>query len=70
MRGNWLSVGSLSTCDPILYTHDLGVNGPVTAIDDKTTLGDGDLLYPCGLIGKFLFNDTYKLYKINGTLKE
>jgi len=39
---------------------DLGDNIPKVALDG-TTLRSDDIAFPCGLIAKYFFNDTYKL---------
>jgi hypothetical protein len=39
---------------------DLGDDIPKIAIDG-TVLRDDDTAFPCGLIGKYFFNDTYVL---------
>jgi hypothetical protein len=61
LRGNVLGSGDLgSTCDPVKYMKDLGDNIPKVALD-KTVLRTDDIAYPCGLIAKYFFNDTYSL---------
>ena len=65
LRGSNLGSGSLTTCDPIIRMNDLGDSIPKIAIDG-TTLRSDDIAFPCGLIAKYFFNDTYQLsYTLN-----
>ena len=49
-----------STCDPVKNIVDLGNKIPKVALD-KSVLRTDDVAFPCGLIAKYFFNDTYSL---------
>ena len=55
--GNNLSVDSLDDCDPIKTNKDLGFDTSVGG----TTLNPEAAAYPCGLVAKSFFNDTFIL---------
>lgn len=48
-------------CDPIIYNKD--VKEPLLAADGATTLTPNDIAYPCGLIAKSVFTDSYQLFE-------
>ena len=54
-----------TTCDPVLTMQDLGDKIPKMALD-KTTLRSDDVAFPCGLIAKYFFNDTFALADSTG----
>ena len=60
MRGNALDAGSVGSCSPVTYMSDLGSSIPSVAIDG-TNLRSDSVAFPCGLIGKYMFNDAYVL---------
>lgn len=62
LRGNDLDVDSISTCDPVLTMADLGDEIPKQSING-TPMKNKDVANPCGLIAKYMFDDTYKLYE-------
>lgn len=67
LRGNVQSADELTSCDPVIKMSDLGDSIAKVAIDG-TTLKNEDVAYPCGLIAKYFFNDTYILEeKLTGT---
>lgn len=47
-------------CDPVTLMSDLGDGIPKLALDN-TPLNTNSVAYPCGLIAKYFFNDTYTL---------
>lgn len=49
-----------TSCDPVMQMKDLGDSIAKVALD-KTVLRTDDIAYPCGLIAKYFFNDTYTL---------
>jgi len=49
-----------TSCDPVKQMKDLGDSIAKVALD-KTVLRTDDIAYPCGLIAKYFFNDTYTL---------
>ena len=69
LRGYVESTGDLgSTCDPVTLMSDLaGSSIPQPALDG-TVLSPNSVAYPCGLIAKYFFNDTFALTSTqNGT---
>lgn len=59
LRGYLLSGGDIgSTCDPVLTMGSLGSSIPKVALDG-TPLAVDAVAFPCGLIAKYFFNDTY-----------
>lgn len=69
LRGNIQSSAELgTTCDPVKYMVDLGDKIPKVALD-KTVLRTDDIAFPCGLIAKYFFNDTYTLAEVVATGK-
>ena len=59
LMGNELSVDELEDCDPIKKNKDLGEN--ITTSVDGTPLVDDDPAFPCGLVAKSFFTDSFKL---------
>ena len=59
LRGNGLGAESLTSCDPIIKMYDIG---NLSSLDPSNPLKKDDVAFPCGLIGKYFFKDTYKLY--------
>ena len=57
LRGNVLGTSSLKTCEPIIRMENIGVYKAI----DGSNLTEKDIAWPCGLIAKYFFNDTYKL---------
>ena len=57
--GNWLEVKDLDDCDPIKTNKDTGFSTSV--VPGAPALVDDEPAYPCGLVAKSLFNDTYTL---------
>ena len=49
-----------TSCDPVLRISDLGDKTTKVSLCG-TTLRSDDVAYPCGLIAKYFFNDTYAL---------
>ncbi len=61
LRGNLLSASDIGTsCDPVLRVGDLGDKTTKVSLGG-TTLRSDDVAYPCGLIAKYFFNDTFAL---------
>jgi hypothetical protein len=54
-----------TTCDPVLTMQDLGDKIPKMSLD-KTTLRSDGVAFPCGLIAKYFFNDTFALADSTG----
>ena len=57
LMGNNLDVSQLDDCDPIKTNNDLGRN---ETIDGSELVGEA-AAFPCGLVAKSVFNDTYVL---------
>lgn len=58
LRGESVSRGDVKEdCDPILDNEDI----PVTTSYTGQALASASLAYPCGLIGKFRFTDTFSI---------
>lgn len=49
-----------STCGSVVTMNDLGDGIPKIAVDN-TVLSSSSVAYPCGLIAKYFFNDTFAL---------
>ena len=56
--GNELNVGQLSDCDPIITNANLGKDESF----DGTALIPSDPAFPCGLVAKSYFNDTFEIW--------
>lgn len=67
LRGNVMSASDIgASCDPVLYMSDLGDTIAKLALDN-TVLPSTNIAYPCGLIAKYFFNDTFQLAeKVSG----
>ena len=61
LMGNELSVSQLSDCDPITTNANLAT-GKILAYDKTTELKGDDPAFPCGLVAKSYFNDTFELW--------
>ena len=61
LMGNNLSVDQLDDCDPIKRNKDLGRE---FAYDGVTALEPDDPAFPCGLVAKSFFNDTFSLSRV------
>ena len=59
LQGEWKTVAELDDCNPITKNSDLGID---TAIDG-TALDPDAPAFPCGLVAKSFFNDTFKLFQ-------
>ena len=57
LMGNYLEVSELDDCDPIKTNKDLGREFSV----DGTRLVEDAPAYPCGLVAKSFFNDTFTI---------
>ena len=59
LRGNMMTDSELgSICDPVKTMGKLGDKIPKVALD-KTVLRSDNVAFPCGLIAKYFFNDTF-----------
>lgn len=58
LMGNELTIEQLDDCDPIKTNSQLG---RLTAYDGKTALEPDAPAFPCGLVAKSFFNDTFAL---------
>ena len=63
LMGNELTVAELDDCDPIKLNKDLG---RLLAADGKTELDPEAAAFPCGLVAKSFFNDTFTLENTDG----
>jgi len=62
LLGQDLTEDKLKTdCDPIILNKDLEMEN-LTSFYDQTPLNGSAPAFPCGLIAKSFFNDTYELY--------
>lgn len=61
LTGVELTVDQLSDCDPITTNANLG--GIKTAYDGVTVLDPNAAAFPCGLVAKSYFNDTFELWR-------
>ena len=62
LMGNELSVGQLSDCDPIITNSNLGKDRKSIS---GLALTPNDPAFPCGLVAKSYFNDTFELWRKN-----
>ena len=63
MMGNWLKVDELDDCDPIKTNKDTGFSESI--VPGAPALIDDEPAYPCGLVAKSLFNDTFSLTPVD-----
>ena len=67
LKGNFLTESDIKEdCDPITKNKDLW-EGVTSFSDPLKELDPEDVAHPCGLIAKSFFNDTYKIYKKDGS---
>lgn len=60
LMGTDLKVSELSDCEPITTNANLG--GRMVAYDNVTPLVMDAPAFPCGLVAKSFFNDTFELW--------
>jgi LEM3 (ligand-effect modulator 3) family / CDC50 family len=64
LKGQYLTPDKISTsCDPIVYMNQTGRR---TFVDKTVTFNGSAPAYPCGLVAKSFFNDTYALSFVSG----
>lgn len=63
MMGNWMKVDELDDCDPIKTNKDTGFSKSI--VPGAPDLLDDEPAYPCGLVAKSLFNDTFSLTPVD-----
>ena len=63
--GNLLEPKDLDECDPIITNADLGRESSLSG----SSLEPNDAAFPCGLVAKSFFNDTFTLYDTDGGSK-
>ena len=65
LKGNVVQENEIKDdCDPIILNKDIYEG--VRSYDNSTELDPEDVAFPCGLIAKSYFNDTYKIKKQGG----
>ena len=62
--GNSISGADLDDCDPIKTNGDLGED--ISKSVNGSGLEPDDTAWPCGLVAKSFFKDTYALYRSSG----
>lgn len=60
MRGKDLAAADISTCSPVVYNSDLWVTKSVKGLDLKPN----DVAFPCGIMARSFFNDSFTVYKL------
>ena len=61
----------LATCNPLVCSGNAGMNGCGTTGASTLANGRNNLVYyPCGLIARSLFNDTFSKLRLDGTTSE
>ena len=68
LMGNWLEVSALDDCDPIKTNGELGRTMSIGLGDEAPSipLDPNEPAFPCGLVAKSLFNDTFVLKDQSG----
>ena len=65
LLGNNLALDAIETdCEPIKTNADIGFN---KTVDGTANLNMDAVAYPCGLVAKSFFNDTYSITKDSPT---
>lgn len=63
LMGKEIDLTQADQCSPIIYNSDLDFfNGTAVSYVNGSQLDPNAIAYPCGLIAKSLFNDSYALY--------
>jgi len=62
LKGDDITKKEAEVCEPTITNGQMGKAGE-KAIDGKTVLNKDDIAYPCGLMAKSYFNDSFKFYK-------
>lgn len=63
LRGENLGINDLSDCTPAITNRDMGKNYSL----DNTTLDQDAAAFPCGLVARSYFNDTFLIYYLSNT---
>ena len=68
LMGKQIVATQADQCSPIIYNSDLDfVNGTALSYVNGSQLDPNAYAYPCGLIAKSVFNDTFSLVQVNLT---
>lgn len=62
LRGIWLESSSLTSCSPVQTMEQLTSSTTLKRAIDGTILKSTDPAYPCGLIAKYYFSDTFAMF--------
>lgn len=64
LKGNYMDADELGFCNPVILNKDLHVKYSIGGVE----LDPNKPAYPCGLVARSIFNDTFELFKGNSQI--